>query len=164
MKRPANYQTKQREAILAYVASLENRHVTAAQIVGHFALDETSVGRTTVYRHLDRLTRDGQLQKCNVDGIPGACYQYVSEPEANNEHLLLKCEGCGELIHLDCGELDEMHRHIFQEHTFRVNAAKTVFYGKCGACCARVDGTGARVKQAHTKSTCGAHDGQNKHE
>ena len=133
MKRPTNYQTKQREAIFAYIVSHGNTHVTAAQIVSHFANAETSVGRTTIYRHLDKLIREGRLRKYSVDGIGGACYQYISDNESR-QPLLLKCEGCGELTHLACGVLDEIHQHIYQDHTFKVNTTKTVFYGRCAVC------------------------------
>ena len=134
MRRPSSYNTKQHRAVLEYVVSLENTHVTAAQIVSHFENKETSVGRTTIYRILDKLIKEGKLRKYSVDGIIGACYQYMEDSEEQRKHLLLKCEDCGDLIHLSCGELDEIHKHIYQNHTFKVNAIKTVFYGKCGAC------------------------------
>ena len=134
MKRPSNYHTKQREAVLDYIVSLGNTHVTAAQIVRHFENENVSVGRTTVYRNIDRLVQDGKLRKYSVDGIAGTCYQYIVDSEEQQKQLLLKCEDCGELIHLDCDELDEIHQHIYQDHTFKVNTAKTVFYGKCEAC------------------------------
>ena len=132
--RPSNYNTKQREAILAYIASLGNTHVTAAQIVSHFENENISVGRTTIYRHIDKLIQDGKLRKYNVDGITGACYQYIVNNNDRYNQLLLKCEDCGELIHLKCNELDEIHRHIYINHTFKVNTKKTVFYGKCELC------------------------------
>ena len=137
MKRPSSYNTKQREAVLEYIVSLGNTHVTAAQIVSHFENEEVSVGRTTVYRNIDKLIQDGKLRKYNVDGIVGACYQYINDNEGQ-QHLLLKCEDCGDLIHLDCDELDEIHQHIYQDHTFKVNTAKTVFYGKCETCLYKV--------------------------
>ena len=134
MKRSSNYNTRQREAVLEYIMSHGDTHVTVAQIVSHFMSEKYSIGRTTIYRHLDKLIREGKLRKYNVDGITGACYQYVNDVEIQQKHLLLKCEGCGELIHLDCDELNEIHQHIYRDHTFMVNTTKTVFYGKCGDC------------------------------
>jgi Fe2+/Zn2+ uptake regulation proteins len=134
MKRPSSYNTKQREAVLAYVVSLGNTHVTAAQIVGHFQNEKIPVGRTTIYRQLEKLVRDKTLRKYRVDGIAGTCYQYAASDVEQQKHLLLKCEDCGELVHLSCDILDEIHRHIYQDHTFKVNTTKTVFYGKCETC------------------------------
>jgi len=134
MKRPSSYNTKQHEAVLDYIVSLGNTHVTASQVVGYFENEEASVGRTTVYRNLEKLVQEGKLHKYNVDGIVGACYQYVNVSDGQHQHLLLKCEECGELIHLNCEVLDEIHLHIYQDHTFKVNPTKTVFYGKCEDC------------------------------
>ena len=138
MTRPLSYNTKQREAVLAYVISLGNTHVTAAQIVRHFQNAGISVGRTTIYRHLEKLVRDKKLRKYNVDGITGACYQYTDIDPKQQKHLLLKCEDCGGLVLLNCGVLDEIHRHIYKDHTFKVNVEKTVFYGKCQSCFAHL--------------------------
>ena len=134
MKRPSSYNTKQCEAVFEYIVSLGNTHVTAAQVVGFFEDKEASVGRTTVYRNLEKLVQEGKLRKYNVDGMIGACYQYINVNDRKQQHLLLKCEECGELIHLDCDMLDGIHLHIYQDHTFKVNPAKTVFYGKCEEC------------------------------
>ena len=138
MNRPLSYNTKQREAILKYIVSLGNNHVTAAQIVNNFEDGKVSVGRTTIYRHLDKLVQEGKLRKYTVEGISGCCYQYVDNREQCGKYLLLKCENCGELIHLDCDALNNIHQHIYQKHTFQVNISKTVFYGKCEECFRRM--------------------------
>jgi Fur family ferric uptake transcriptional regulator len=134
MQRPANYQTKQRQAVLKYIVSLEGAHATAAQIVKHFAQEATPIGRTTVYRHLEKLTADGQIRRYTTDGISGACYQYISDHEDCQFHAHLKCEGCGELQHLECDQLSEIQHHFSASHSFTVDPLKTVFYGKCGEC------------------------------
>jgi len=134
MRCPSNYNTKQREAVVEYIISQGNRNISAGQIVSHFQGGELSVGRTTVYRHLDKLTQLGKLRKYNIDGISGACYQYIDDEKDIEKHLLLKCDNCGELIRLDCNVINEIHEHIYQEHTFQVNSAKTVFYGTCESC------------------------------
>lgn len=134
MNRPESYNTKQHEAILSFVASLDSGHVTAAQIVEHFREEGVSISRPTVYRHLDKLTQSGKLRRYTTDGVSGACYQHVNSGENCQIHLHLKCEGCGELQHLECEAFDDIQRHVFDEHTFEVNALKSVLYGKCGHC------------------------------
>jgi len=134
MGRPASYNTKQREAVLAYIASLDGGHVTAARIVEHFENENAPIGRTTIYRHLDKLVESGKIHKYNIDDVSGACFAYVSHGTECGEHFHLKCEDCGELFHLQCDTLSEMQRHILAEHAFKVNTMKTVFYGKCDNC------------------------------
>lgn len=132
--RPESYITKQYEAILSYIASLGGSHVTAAQIVEHFDNEGSSIGRTTVYRHLDKLTESGKIRRYAVDGISGACFQYINHNEDCRVHLHLKCENCGKLLHLHCDMLDEIQRHMSAQHAFQINPVKTVLYGKCESC------------------------------
>jgi Fur family ferric uptake transcriptional regulator len=134
MKRSKNYNTKQRDAILDYIISLEGNHATAAQIVEYFIKKNVSIGRTTIYRHLDKLTQSGIVRRYTTDGISGACYQYVGDKEICHTHLHLKCESCGKLQHLECETLYEIEQHVLGRHAFKVNALKTVLYGQCDHC------------------------------
>jgi Fur family ferric uptake transcriptional regulator len=144
LKRSAGYNTKQRQAILAYIASLGGSHVTAGQIAGHFGSVGFPIGLTTVYRHLDKLVQSGKVRRYIMEGASASCYQYEyvggdSGAGANvrgdgAEHFHLKCEDCGTLLHLRCEILSEFPRRVYEEHTFRIDASKTVFYGKCADC------------------------------
>ncbi|MCL2678363.1 MAG: transcriptional repressor [Clostridiales bacterium] len=134
MTRPGSYKTKQRNAVLSYIISLEDAHVTAAQIAEHFGKSSLPIGRATIYRHLDKLTECGKLRRYTVDGVSGACYQHIEDAAGCRTHLHLKCEICGELQHLPCETLTEIQRHVFDNHAFEVNALKTVLYGRCGNC------------------------------
>jgi Fur family ferric uptake transcriptional regulator len=135
-KRPVNYHTRQGQRILDYLKSLEGGHVTVNQIVRHFEDAEDAIGQTTVYRHLEKLTARGKIRKYVLHEDKSACYQYIDGGANCREHFHLKCEICGSLIHADCGFLDEIARHLFSKHEFRVNMLKTVFYGTCGKCTA----------------------------
>ena len=134
MTRSGEYKTRQQKAILSYIASLDDSHVTAAQIVEHFEKEKIAIGRTTIYRHLDRLTESGKLRRYITDGVSGACYQHVGDMSECKIHLHLKCEGCGKLQHLDCDMLSEIQRHVLDEHSFRIDASRTVLYGNCDEC------------------------------
>ena len=134
MTRSTDYKTRQRGAILKYIVSLKDAHVTAAQIVEHFEEEKIPIGRTTIYRSLDKLVEDGILRRYVTDGISGACYQHVESVESCNIHMHLKCENCGELQHLNCEALEDIQQHFMDKHSFQVNAMKTVLYGKCGKC------------------------------
>ncbi|MDR1021496.1 MAG: transcriptional repressor [Synergistaceae bacterium] len=134
MSRPTRYSTAQGKATLEYLASLEGGHVTAAQVAEHFGDAKPSIGLTTVYRHLERLVESGLVRKFFVDGASSACYQYAAGDDNCSEHFHLKCESCGALLHLECGMLDEIQRHVRAEHAFLINKNKMVFYGKCADC------------------------------
>jgi Fur family ferric uptake transcriptional regulator len=127
------YNTKQSEAVLNFISSQKDKHLTAAQIIKHFENGAAPIGRATVYRHLDKLTEAGKLRKYVTDEKSGACYQF-SDKENCHIHLHLKCESCNELQHIECDTLNEIQTHISAKHAFQVNAQKTVLYGKCKEC------------------------------
>lgn len=132
----AEYITKQRIQIIECLKKNKNTHMTADDIVSMLERGGEHVGRTTVYRTLDKLCREGALRRYELSGENCACYQYIDEADECGEHFHLKCEGCGRLIHLGCHRLGELSGHIEEEHAFRVNNAKTVLYGLCASCCA----------------------------
>jgi Fur family ferric uptake transcriptional regulator len=136
MGRPANYKSKHRDAIEAYLLSLGGEHTTANQAAAYFSAKGRPISLSTVYRHLERLASDGKARKYTLNGVDGTCYQYAGEgKEANPQnHFHLKCENCGVLLHLRCDTLNEIGRHVFEKHIFRINAMKTIFYGVCATC------------------------------
>lgn len=132
--RPANYNTKQREAVLAYLEEQAGEYVTAAQIMDYFQKNGEMAGRTTIYRQLEKLVQEGKAQKYTFDGVSGARFRYADQPKDRQDLCRLKCEGCGEIIDLHCDEIDHFSRHIFEAHAFQVNDRKTVLYGTCKTC------------------------------
>ncbi len=131
MNRPSRYKTKQSKAILSYIASLD-APVTAGEIAAHFKSAETPIALTTVYRHLEQLAECGEVLRSILDES-GARYQYVGGQSAK-ERFYLKCEQCGGLEHLSCGEVHTFRQHIIEEHDFQISPANAVLYGKCKAC------------------------------
>jgi Fur family ferric uptake transcriptional regulator len=134
MTRQSTYNTKQREVVLNYIISLDGAHITAAQIAAHFENTDIPIGRTTIYRHLDKLTEIGALRRYVTDGVSGACYQFVNNHEGCQVHLHLKCEHCNELQHLACDCLVDIQSLIREKHGFSINGLKTVLYGECNNC------------------------------
>lgn len=128
------YKTKQREAILDFLIENKEDHVTVNNISDYLEKEGTHVGVTTIYRHLDKLLEQGLVRKFTVDGTTSACFQYAEKLGQCREHFHLKCEKCGKLIHLNCSHVSEMCMHIFEEHGFKLDLFRTVFYGICEQC------------------------------
>jgi Fur family ferric uptake transcriptional regulator len=116
------------------MASLGGTHVTAAQIAAYFGKAESSIGLTTVYRHLEKLTESGRVRKYFAGPDSSACYQYILDNTGCAEHFHLKCDACGALVHLRCDMLDGIPEHVYEEHSFLIDKSKVVFYGKCVNC------------------------------
>jgi Fur family ferric uptake transcriptional regulator len=122
--RLAKYTTKQSEAVMTFLQSQKGKHFTAARIEAHFAENGVAIGRTTIYRQLDRLTREGKVRKYNIDENTATCYQYIEEPSCNDDHFHLKCEKCGELIHTNGKVMPGIARSIRNEYGFNPTFGK----------------------------------------
>lgn len=128
------YTTRQRIAILDFLRENSNRHIKASDVVTHMLENGIKIGTATVYRTLEKFEDEGLVRKFIVDEHTGACYQFAGTPASCHSHFHLKCTECGKLIHLSCEFLENMEKHIYEEHGFTVSSAKTVIYGVCAEC------------------------------
>lgn len=128
------YRTKQREAILEYIVENKEKHVTADEIITQFSKMDNHIGKSTVYRYLDKLCKENVIRKFTIDGSSSACYQYGNSGMNCYEHYHFKCEKCGELFHVGCKLMNEIKEHVMDEHEFLIDSSKTVFYGLCKKC------------------------------
>ena len=128
-----SYRTRQRQSVLDCLRRQGDAHLTVMDIVQDLRNHGEAVGLTTVYRHLDRLEREGLVRKSIVSG-GSACYQYAAPNSDCHHHYHLQCVDCGTLQHVDCRDLDALLHHMTQEHGFAVDSFQTVFYGRCSHC------------------------------
>ncbi len=132
--RSSGYKTRQRDLILNILEDFGNNHFTVEEITEILSEKSTSVGKTTVYRYLEKLAQEGVVKKYTVDGERSVCYQYLHSHKTCSNHYHLKCEKCGKLIHMECDTIDKLAEHVFEHHNFRLNGTKCVFYGICENC------------------------------
>ncbi len=124
------YKTKQRDEILRFFE--ENRE-------GCFSvrdvISSVSAGEATVFRTVSSLTEQGKLKRYTVAEGRGECayYQYNACP-SDDSHIHLMCEDCGRIIHMDCNFMNEIISHFKLDHSFLIDSARTVIYGKCESC------------------------------
>lgn len=129
-----SYNTKQRAIILSFLKENKTSHLTADEITSALLNGGFRVGKTTVYRYLDKLVENGQARKFLPPDGKSSCYQYVEDKEICAEHFHFKCDGCGKLFHTECDMLSNINKHINAEHNFFIDSSKTVFYGSCEKC------------------------------
>lgn len=130
------YKTKQKELILECIRMHQGSFITIKDITTALNERHEKVGTATIYRNLDRLEEEGIITRCTIEGIDGVCYRYLPDaPE--NVYFFLKCERCGDLSPIDCGELQHLYEHVIEHHHVRINPSKTVLYGLCEACLAK---------------------------
>jgi len=134
LRRPENYNTKQGEALLAYLASMKDAFVTAAQIADHLQREKVAISKPTIYRRLEKLVSEGKVEKYAFGDVAAACFKYRDPNAGEQDAYHLKCENCGGVYDLTCDEVNHVSRHIYESHSFQVNDKKIVFYGKCAWC------------------------------
>lgn len=129
-----SYNTKQSKMVFDILLENKDRHLTADEIFEKLRISGESVGKTTIYRHLEKLCASGEVRKFTGGDGDSACYQYAGKNVECREHYHLKCTECGKLIHAECKFLSELSAHIYNEHGFKVDGSRTVLYGVCGDC------------------------------
>ncbi len=126
------YETKQSKLVYEFLKFNLNKHFSAEEVYYGLISDGNNIGRTTVYRQLDRLCDEGKATKFFSGENNSCCYQFRSDECSRHYHL--KCSSCGKLIHTQCEFLDNLSRHIFNDHNFTIDDSKTVLYGICKDC------------------------------
>lgn len=130
-----SYNTKQSCEILNFLKDNAGSHFTSQEISDHFRKQGINIGQATIYRRLDRLTTDGQVNKYIIDEKSPACYEFIgTEHCSQGKCYHMKCEQCGRLIHLNCDEINAFFEHVSEEHGFVLDPKRTVFYGICNEC------------------------------
>ena len=128
MTRSTNYNTKQKELILSIIK--KKKHEFRVKELYNDLNKE--IGLTTIYRQIDKLVNEGRINKnINKDNI--TYYQYLEECNKKN-HFYLKCDKCGNMIHIDCDCIEQLSNHIVKEHQFNLNKDCIIINGICKRC------------------------------
>ena len=125
------YNTKQKDIILDIIKK-QKKEFTIKDI---YSTIKDSVGLTTIYRLVDKLVLDGVLNK-TIESDNTTYYQYLEKCD-NENHFYLRCDKCGDMIHVDCDCIDELSNHINNEHKFKLNKEKIIINGICNKCIGR---------------------------
>ena len=125
-----SYNTKQKQIILDYLKDNNDKCLTMKDI--YEGVKNNKIGVTTIYRYLNKLYEDGKINKFLNDNME-ASYQYILNDECIN-HIHLKCQKCGKIIHLDCHIINDFKNHVDLEHDFSIDNSKTTIYGLCKGC------------------------------
>lgn len=126
------YKTKQRAAILDFIKNNKDKEITANDILVYLNKNDLKASQTTIYRYLDNLVKEGIIKKNYSEEKSSSCYQYVGK--RCKEHYHLKCNNCGEIIHLDSEIFSSIEKKIIDRYGFKIDNIKTILYGTCNKC------------------------------
>ena len=129
------YTTKQRQAVLTCLSARQAELISVCELAEDLRRSGNPVGVATIYRQLEKLEQTGHIHKVITE--EGAFYQYCDHASADRECFLLRCEGCGRILHLDCSHLRPLYDHLEQQHHVLINTRETMFTGLCDVCAAK---------------------------
>ena len=129
---PKNYNTEQKKRVIDFFYRNRDRHYTIAEISD--AVAENGAGKSTVYRHVSDLLKNGVIRRFETGESRQFVYQFADANDSCDRHYHLKCVKCGRLIHMECVHLDDVSAHIKAEHDFVIGSGRAVLYGECVSC------------------------------
>ena len=129
MNNRCEYNTRALSLVLDCLKANEGTPLSAEEITEKLLSRGEQIGKTTVYRNLEKLLKKELIGSYKNDNTTRYCF--CGE---RDEHIHIICQGCGKLSHLECSHIRELEGHIASSHGFTLDRGKTVLYGLCGEC------------------------------
>jgi Fur family transcriptional regulator, ferric uptake regulator len=106
---------------------------TSAELLETVQRDAPTIGRATVFRTLDLLSRLGVVQRIHSDAEYGPCHAYLACDDSHHHHLI--CNRCGTVLDFsEDGGLEALVREVERRTAFRVEGHRLELTGTCARC------------------------------
>jgi Fur family ferric uptake transcriptional regulator len=128
---PARRETRQRAAVAAALEGLAE-FVSAQELHARLREQGDAVGLATVYRTLQNLVEDGEVDVLRA-GDGEAVYRRCS----SGHHHHLVCRSCRRTVEVDSGAVERWTRRIAEENGFADVDHVLEVFGTCADCAAR---------------------------
>jgi Fur family ferric uptake transcriptional regulator len=123
--------TQQRRAILS-VMETAKKHLDAAQLLRKAQRLDASVDRSTVYRTLQMLKRQGLIDELDLMHIHGEGHYY--ERKLNRDHIHMACLRCGKIMEFVSDVFDKLKGQVERDCSFQILVSRLEIGGYCSAC------------------------------
>jgi len=128
--REAGYKLTTARATVLTVIETHEGHMTSAEVLEAVAGRDASIGRASVFRTLDLLTRLAIIRPTYTSG--SATPHYVLMPDGHHHHIV--CVQCNQTIEFeDCG-LGVLGERLESEFGVKLTGHLLEFYGICTDC------------------------------
>ena len=135
--RKAGYKLTNARMTVLQILEESTGHITSGEILDRVNAIDPSIGRASVFRTLDLLSRLAIVRPTYIGS--SITPNYVLLPDGHHHHIV--CVNCHRTIEFeDCG-LDEIAAHLEARFGVRLTGHLLEFYGLCEACCALPDST-----------------------
>ncbi|MCO7221696.1 Fur family transcriptional regulator [Klenkia sp. PcliD-1-E] len=120
--------TRQRTAVAAIFDQLDGFH-SAQEVHARLRADGDTVGLSTVYRAVQALADDGELDSIRTD-TGEALYRRCS----TRHHHHLVCRDCGRTVEVEGPAVERWADRVAAEHGFADVSHTLEIFGTCAAC------------------------------
>ena len=103
---------------------------TAQQIHADLRGAGDGVGLTTVYRHLQLLADDGEVDALQLDGGEVAYRRCAT----GHHHHHLVCRSCGRSVEVECPDVDAWAQSVANDAGFADPSHRVEVFGLCTSC------------------------------
>jgi Fur family transcriptional regulator, ferric uptake regulator len=124
--------TEQRRAILQ-VMETASKHLDASQILRKAQKLDASVDRSTVYRTLRLLKRQGMIDELDLMHINGEGH-YYERRLVGRDHIHIACLRCGKIMEFVSDEFEKLKQQVEKDCRFHVLISRLEIGGYCASC------------------------------
>ena len=121
--------TRQGSAVLRSLDASDGFR-TAQQIHGDLRAAGDGIGLTTVYRHLQLLADDGEVDALQLDGGEVAYRRCAT----GHHHHHLVCRSCGRSVEVECPDVGSWAQSVAGDAGFSDPTHRVEVFGLCAAC------------------------------
>jgi Fur family ferric uptake transcriptional regulator len=132
---PARRETRQRAAVAAVLDDADG-FLSAQQLHARLRAQESRVGLATVYRTLQQLCADGE-----IDMLRTADGESLYRRCSSEHHHHLICRSCRRSVEISNTSIEQWAEHIAEKNGFAEVEHVVELYGTCSSCVAR-EGSG----------------------
>lgn len=123
------YETEQRKILLLFFENHQENHYTVEELAEKL----NGVSLSTLYRNVNQMVKDGSIRSFKKEGCRRLLYQYIGTKKCN-EHLHLKCNTCGKILHTDEKSASLVKELIENSYDFEMDKTTTILFGSCASC------------------------------
>lgn len=123
--------TQQRRAILR-VMETASKHLDAAQLLRKAKKLDPQVDRSTVYRTLRLLKRQGLIDELDLMHLNGEKHYY--ERKLNRDHIHMACLRCGKIMEFVSDVFETLKGEVERDCRFHIVVSRLEIGGYCAAC------------------------------
>jgi Fur family ferric uptake transcriptional regulator len=123
--------TGQRRAILSVIETAK-KHLDASQILRKARAVDSSVDRSTVYRTVGLLKRQGLIDELDLMHVNGEGHYY--ERKLGRDHIHMACMRCGKIAEFVSKTFESLKKQLERECRFHIVVSRLEVGGYCSAC------------------------------